>query len=115
MQRVWESRQFREIYDANTTPFEADDPVIRVQTFCRSISYRNWKNRNDLSSPGIIAFLILSGRQRRVRAGDAPEEIGPGYVALFDLRKLDSDFIAASEKVERYFILLEPKYTGNCI
>ena len=108
MQRVWESHQFREIYDANTTPFEADGPVIRVQTFCRSISYRNWKNRNDLPSPGIIAFLILSGRQKRVCAGDAPEEIGPGYFALFDLRKLDSDFIAVSEKVERYFILLEP-------
>ncbi|MBQ9501275.1 MAG: helix-turn-helix transcriptional regulator [Lentisphaeria bacterium] len=108
MQRVWESHQFREIYDANTTPFETDSPVIRVQTFCHSTSYRNWKSRNDLPSPGIIAFLILSGRQKRVRRAGGREEIGPGFFAMFDLRTLDSDFIAASEKVERYFILLDP-------
>lgn len=108
MQRVWESHQFREVYDANTTSFETESPVIRVQTFCRSTSYRSWKSRNDPPRPGLIAFLILSGRFSRMRRGNAAEEIGPGYFALLDLRTLDSDFVTVSEKAERYFILLEP-------
>lgn len=107
MRRVWESRGFREIYDVNTTPSE---PVsgLRVQTFCRSISYRNWKNGTDLPRPAVIAFLILSGRQRLVRRDGACRELGPGYFSLIDLRSVDADFITVSEKLERYFILLEP-------
>lgn len=108
MQHIWESSQFREIYDVNTTPFEAKRSTLRVQTFCRSTSYWNWKNRIDVPQPGIIAFLILSGRQRLVRRGEPPQEIGPGYFSLLDLKAVDADFIAESEKVERLFILLEP-------
>ena len=107
MRRVWESRSFREIYDANTTPFEPGRG-LRVQTFCRSISYRNWKNGTDLPRPAVIAFLILSGRQRLARRDGSRRELGPGYFSLLDLRNVDADFITLSEKLDRYFILLEP-------
>jgi len=107
MRRVWESHGFREIYDVNTTPFEPGCG-LRVQTFCRSTSYRNWKNGTDLPRPAVIAFLILSGRQRLARRDGSCRELGPGYFSLIDLRSVDADFITLSEKLERYFILLEP-------
>lgn len=107
MQTIWESSQFKEIYNANTTPFELGTPCLRVQTFCHSTSYRNWKYNTGFSRPNIIAFMILSGKQQFIRPDGSQELISDGYFVMADLNNTDIECLTLSEKAERYFILFE--------
>ena len=107
MQTVWETAQFKEIYDANTTPFELGTPCLRVQTFCHSVSYKNWKHETGFSRPSIIAFMILSGKQQLIRKDGSKEIISDGYFSMEDLNNSDIECRTLSGKAERYFILFE--------
>lgn len=107
MQNIWESSNFKEIYNVNTTPFELGTPSLRVQTFCHSISYQNWKNGAGFSRPNIIAFLILSGNQQLIHSDGSKEKVKEGYFSMLNLNTLDIDFLTLSKKAERYFILFE--------
>lgn len=107
MQKIWESSNFKEIYNVNTTPFESGFPTLRVQTFCHSVSYQNWKNGNGFSRPNIIAFLILSGNQQIIHSDGTKEKVGEGYFSMLNLNTIDVDFLTTGKKTERYFILFE--------
>ena len=107
MKSVWETPQFTEVYHVNTTPYGVGDPGLRVQTFCHSISYRNWKHAIDPVRPNMIALLILSGNQQIIHADGEQENIRPGYFSIVNLSSMESDVITISPMAERYFVLFE--------
>ena len=107
MQKIWETSQFKEVYDTNTTSFELGSPGLRVQTFCHSFVYRGWRHSADLHRPNIIAFMILSGEQKLIRQDGSSEMVHDGYFSIINLNTIDVDFLTLSPCVERYFILLE--------
>ena len=78
-----------------------------MQTFCHSVSRKNWKHLIDPSRNGIIAFMILSGNQTVVSPDGSRREIGPGYFMAADLKTVQEAYITSSPRAERYFILLE--------
>ncbi len=107
MQRISESGKFREVYDVNTTAFKQKNSVLRVQSFCHSVSYLDWKHSVDPAPSTVIAFLILSGNQTVIYPDRTRVQIGPGYFAVVNLNSVKEDYITASSSAERYFILLE--------
>ena len=107
MQKIWETSQFKEVYDANTTSFELGTTGLRVQTFCHSLVYRGWRHSADLHRPNIIVFMILSGEQRLIRQDGSSEMVRDGYFSIINLNTIDVDFLTLSPCAERYFILLE--------
>ena len=107
MPSIWESSSFREVYDVNTTHFELGTPTLRVQTFCHSVSYQNWRSGTNFKRPNIIAFMILSGKQQLIRQNGSGEIVRDGYFSMIDLNLIDADFLTLSPQAERYFILFE--------
>ena len=103
MRHISESGQFKEIYDVNTTACKQESPVLRVQSFCHSESYRNWKHMIGPAPDAFIAFLILSGSQS-VRYPDRQHDIiGPGYFAVVDLDSVEADYITGHSVFYRRF------------
>lgn len=107
MQNIWESNLFHETYDVNTTPFKQGTNALRVQTFCRSITRKGWKNDSSSQRQNIIAFLILSGNQQMIFEDGSKVKIHPGFFSIINLNAIDRDFLTISDIVDRYFILLE--------
>lgn len=110
MRYISQSGQFKEIYDVNTTACKQESPVLRVQSFCHSESYRNWKHMIGPAPDAVIAFLILSGSQSIRHPDRMNERIEPGYFAVVDLDSVKADYITVSLSAERYFILLEKNH-----
>lgn len=107
MQRIWESCHFKETYSVNTTPFELKNSSLRVQTFCHSVSRKNWQHAIDPVRRSVIAFFILSGKQEIVGADKKRQPLLSGCFGIVDLEQFDAQVVTVTEKAVRYFILFE--------
>lgn len=106
MKSVWETPSAKEIYYFNTASYNPAIDGIRVQSFCHSFLYPDWKNTNQ-SRPYIMAALILSGNEEFVTPDGNVVRRKPGCFKISDINIPSGNVYFGKEILERYFILFE--------
>ena len=106
MKSIWEIPTAREIYHVNTSSYHPAVGGIRVQSFCHSFLYPDYKNTNQ-SYPYLMAALILSGSEEVVTPDGDVIRRKPGWFKISDLNTSLRNVYSGKEILERYFILFE--------
>ncbi len=109
MEKLWTPPGAQEHYWINMSDADQEAKSLRVQAFCHSIYYPEWRVSGCLR-PNYMVSLVLEGSEyAQLPTGDQ-RRILPGLFRISDLNRDRTDRhpkIIRRTRLERYFILLE--------